>query len=502
MTTFSNLILTPPLATYNQATLLDCLGLLKFWKLCLFGILDCTFALINMLRLLPSEIAITPEDIRTVNERLDQQKRARAKVKLHPGPERSRDRAVTSLIDRGVLSYQAELSDEHDAVNYEQIRSAQARARIGLPPAGSQLRSPSEILASRQQPESLRHLAAASTTSMGHTGFAPLRAQLDGFVDTGPALSLEAGDQALRHRSSSAQLLQARALSAPSIPRVALQGPTPPRPHSRLPMSDGAIAFDAAQSGSSEATGQGARFQESAESSIRPLQSSHAPRLNAGPLRYPVAPPSSSSPLTVRMMSHTSLHRSEQNSSDASPSSEASSSSSSAAEAAADDRPSPLESISQQAAMAHSRLTAQTRRRPLRPAPPGLPVDHLQSRARTNRRTAKPSSDSDASRDNFSEDVANALGLPRHHVARAAFNHDGSSDQNSDVRTSTSALRTSTSRASRAAPMRHQPLLIRSGTRLHDPSSSSSARQEPLTRHPIPPRYSSRTIPFTWLIIS
>lgn len=141
-----------------------------------------------MLRLQPSEIAITPDDSRVVNEQLDMRKRARGRGKLHPGPERSRADAITSLHDRGILPYRAEeVSGEHEAT--DQTRSAQARARLGLSLASSQPRAPAELPSAGIHFARPVQLEASDSSSTSHTAPVPLQAQLDGQVNaaTSPA---------------------------------------------------------------------------------------------------------------------------------------------------------------------------------------------------------------------------------------------------------------------------------------------------------------------------
>ena len=136
-----------------------------------------------MLRLQPSEITISPEDIRLVNERLDMRKRARGKVRLHPGPERCRDEAITSLHERRILPYCAEEVSDED--NTPHSRSAQARARIGLGLASAQLQPPTSML--------LRplHRESSDSSSDSRVATVPIRAQLDGASDIATSSSFD-----------------------------------------------------------------------------------------------------------------------------------------------------------------------------------------------------------------------------------------------------------------------------------------------------------------------
>ena len=449
----------------------------------------------NMLRLLPTEIAITPEDIRIVNERIDQHKRAKARVKLHPGPERSRDRAVTNYHPRGITAHRAEVSDEDEALH--QSQGGQARARIGLGMAGSQPRRPSQIMSAALRPPQSKDQHLSMRQRLEHAGLIPFQNQVDG-PDESEALHLsEESSLSSRDEPSGSQLRQARALSAPAMPQVMMSA-VAPRPHARQPLSDGAIAFHA------DLLAFHARERPPGESPASnpeyaqdcgygaPIDIAYTRQVGVGPAME-VNPFDASSPSTVRAFSRLSPPAYPYNSSDDSLSS-GSSSSSSAAEAAAADRPSPLESISQQAAMAHSRLASATRRRSvprnassagIRPASGRQPVERVRHQAGHDPR----------SRDNYTEGVAAALEIRDYGTVDPGPDTGLDGSHEIPARTSISVSRSAIPRSLQAPPMRHQPLPIRSREDLsrREQSSSSGARPDPPTRHPIPPRHSSRT---------
>jgi hypothetical protein len=369
----------------------------------------------NMLRLQPSEIAVTPEDVRTVNDRLDARKKAKARVKLHPGPERSRDDAITTRSHQlHVSSRRADVSTDEDG-SEEQTASSQTRVRIGLDPSPPQaqqgpaltlsrglplpasmatLRSQASFTAPHDRPILPIRLEPSEGSSTGTTSvIMPLQAQFDGQVDAIPFRDTSANHGKLRNTSNSSLILQSRTLSAPMIPQVTVQAPTP-RVHVRQPLSDGAIAFDGdrrnerryrllrattVEAGPSTVSPFGAgsvhaltqrvmrmsfnspprlgapshspspRDPESLAPPPRPENLRSGPRRNA---RYPNTPNedlehasrSETMPLSFRSLSSAS-------------------SDSSAAEAAETGRLSPLESISRQAAIVHSRLASRQRSR-------------------------------------------------------------------------------------------------------------------------------------------
>lgn len=474
-----------------------------------------------MLRLQPSEIAITPDDIRIVNERLDERKRIRSKVKLHAGPSHSRDDAITS---HSVLPYRVEISDGHTLAELRARNAqAEARARIGLGQAGTQLQSPSEMLTARSHGLLSRGLEAPDTMTAGPSSQTTIRAQLDGQVELLPGLSSHSGLGTDHYAPLSTRLLDARTLSAPTMPQLTVQALTP-RVHARLPMSEGAVAFEPGRSEQHigrrpfPSIGDRGRFaiglqtapqavmNVAIDSSPPPprdtivtVQPPRTPQLPEVQLESPETPP------TIRLVSPAwpTFNRNV----DSSGESPLSSSSSSASEAAVTGRLSPLETFSQQVALAHSRLASQTRQRPARrPA------------SRTNMNRMAQSSDSsarttlhygiDATQSHDDDDIQVQLGW------RAAASMSRESDDNPPhhqgqlLQASTSVLSMATQRLPATSPMRHQALPMRSheDMRMREQTSASAARLEPPMRHPIPPRHSSRSfmysqhIPLIWML--
>jgi hypothetical protein len=318
-----------------------------------------------MLRLQPSEIAIIPDDIRSVNGRLGLRKRVQGKVKLHPGPERSRDEAVTSLEEVSYCPYTAAYSSEDDA-GASKSPSSKARARVGLAPTSTS--SSSTPLRSGHHITGIRSALALDFESPRSTSFAlPHRAasnvqtvqpQLDGQLDA-PSYRLQPmqGPWA-RNSSATPQLLQSRILSAPAFSPAA---PHPPihHVHSRQPLSESAIVLANGESNhTSSFADTGTNDNRAPIANNRYMNPHFAMHANVGEMSV------------CARTAITSTNHSNSSCDDAASSWRSSSSSSSAAEAAAADRPSPLDSITQQAALVHTRLVSQTRQNPVRMSSP------------------------------------------------------------------------------------------------------------------------------------
>jgi hypothetical protein len=315
-----------------------------------------------MLRLQPSEISISPDDIRLINERLDARARAnRHKVRLHQGPQRSRDEALTHTSAGYPRASSAEHSSASSDDGYISRRNI-ACTRLGLDPP-SRLR-PSQNDECVTDEQAIERHASYQLPQEQNPGASEFQAHVDGHYDlllrhpSGQALAAS-----IRSRDASgvSQLMESHTFSAPSISFTAAT-PYFTQLHSRQHLSEGAIRRQSREHLASDRRAQHETdhfrvsdhqsYEQETSSSpsnettprSRQLQPSEGQALvpSSDSTRSCVSPLTRTSPTQRIPLLRTA-------------------SSSTALLAAAADLPSPLDSITQQLALAHTRLASQAR---------------------------------------------------------------------------------------------------------------------------------------------